>query len=273
MAINYATKYSAQVDERFKLASVTAGAVNQDYDFVGVKTVQVYTIPTVGMGDYTREGANRYGTPTELQDTLQELEMKRDRAFTFTIDKGNNEDQMNVKDAGKALARQIDEVIVPEIDIYRLAAIAAGAGTSSAATAITKDNAYEAFLDGINALTDAKAPMGGRIAYISPAFYKAIRLDESFIKASDVAQNMLVKGQVGMIDNVPLVLVPTSYMPTKTAFIITNPIACCAPIKLAEYKVHDNPPGINGWLVEGRVYYDAFVLNNKKGAIYKHVTA
>ncbi len=273
MAINYATKYSAQVDERFKLASVTTGAVNQDFDFTGVKTVQIYTIPTAGMNDYKREGKDRYGTPEELQDTLQELTMTRDRSFTFTVDKGNNEDQMNVKDAGKALGRQIDEVIVPEIDIYRIATIAAGAGNTSAAAAITKDNAYEVFLDGINALTEAKAPMGGRIAYISPAFYKAIRLDESFIKASDMAQNMLIKGQVGMIDGVPLISVPTSYMPTNTAFIITNPIACCAPIKLAEYKVHDNPPGINGWLVEGRVYYDAFVLNNKKGAIYKHVTA
>lgn len=46
-----------------------------------------------------------------------------------------------------------------------------------------------------------------------------------------------------------------------------------APIKLADYKIHDNPPGINGWLVEGRVIYDAFVLNNKKGAIYVHKTS
>jgi hypothetical protein len=55
--------------------------------------------------------------------------------------------------------------------------------------------------------------------------------------------------------------------------LITNQIATCAPVKLAEYKVHDNPPGINGYLVEGRVYYDAFVLDNKAGAIYKHLTA
>jgi len=34
------------------------------------------------------------------------------------------------------------------------------------------------------------------------------------------------------------------------------------------YKQHENPQGINGWLVEGRIYYDAFVLKNKKTAIY-----
>ena len=59
-------------------------------------------------------------------------------------------------------------------------------------------------------------------------------------------------------------------MPTKTDFVITHPVACCAPVKLSEYKIHDNPPGINGYLIEGRVYYDAFVLTNKAKAIYKH---
>lgn len=41
-----------------------------------------------------------------------------------------------------------------------------------------------------------------------------------------------------------------------------------SPIKIASYDEHEHPQGIDGWLVEGRVYYDAFVLNNKKGAIY-----
>ena len=41
-------------------------------------------------------------------------------------------------------------------------------------------------------------------------------------------------------------------------------MAMTSPVKLADYKIHENPQGINGWLVEGRIYYDAFVLNNKK---------
>lgn len=271
MAINYAQKYSAQVDERFKLAAVTTGAVNDSYDFSGVNTVNVYSTPTAGMNDYKMTGKDRYGTPAELEDSVQTMTLTQDRSFTFTIDRRNYEDTMMTKEAGKCLARQIDEVIVPEIDIYRLAKIAAGAGNTATA-AISAANAYEAFLDGINALTDAKAPMGGRIAYISPLFYKAIRLDDSFIKASDLAQEMLIKGQVGAIENVPLISVPSSYLPENCAFLITNAIATCSPIKLADYKVHDNPPGINGWLVEGRVYYDAFVLDNKAGAIYAHMT-
>ena len=270
MAINYAEKYAAKIDERFQLGAITTPAVNNDYDFSGVKTVKVYSIPTVAMGDYTRTGSNRYGTPEELQDTVQELTLSRDRAFTFTVDKGNDADQQGIKNAGAALQRQLNEVTIPEIDIYRLAAICAGAGTTSAATAITKENAYAAFLEGTAKLTDEKAPIGGRVAYLSPNYYKLIKQDSSFIKSGDLAQDTLLKGQLGQIDGVPLIVVPSSYLPSNVEFVITNPIACCAPVKLAEYKVHDNPPGINGMLVEGRVYYDAFVLNNKAKAIYVH---
>ena len=42
MAIEYAAKYSGKVDERFKLAAKTAGAVNNDYEFTGVDTVKEF---------------------------------------------------------------------------------------------------------------------------------------------------------------------------------------------------------------------------------------
>lgn len=274
MAINYASKYSSKIDERFKLGAVTAPAINNDYDFVGVKTVNVYSVPTAQMNDYARSGQSRYGTPAELENSVQELTLSQDRSFTFTIDRGNYDDTMMANSAGAALQRQIDEVIIPELDVYRLSAMCAAEGiTASPAAAVTKANAYEVFLDGTTALTNNKVPTGGRVAFVSAAYYKLIKLDDSFIKSGDLAQNMLIKGQVGAIDNIPLILVPDSYLPANTAFVITNPIATVSPVKLSDYKIHDNPPGINGWLVEGRVYYDAFVLNNKAKAIYVHKTA
>lgn len=87
--VNLASKYSTKVDERFQKASQASLVTNHDYDFTGVKTVNVYSIPTVEMVDYTREGANRYGTPGELGNDVQELTITKDRAWTFTIDKGN----------------------------------------------------------------------------------------------------------------------------------------------------------------------------------------
>lgn len=269
MAINYASKYASQIDERFSKEALSNGAVNQDYDFVGVQTVNVYSVPTAPMNDYTKSGSNRYGTPEELENTVQEMTMSQDRSFTFTIDRGNFNDTQMVNSAGAALQRQLREVVIPEVDKYRFAKICANAGTIATGT-ITKENAYDAFLDGTTALVDSFVPLAGAVAYVSSAFYKLIKLDPSFIKQSDTGQSIALKGQVGMIDGIPLIVLPASYMPTGVDFFVTNKIATTAPVKLTEYKVHDNPPGINGWLIEGRLYHDAFVLDNKKKAIYVH---
>ena len=128
MARNYAEKYSSVVDEAFSLLSMTDKAVNKDFDFTGVRTVHVYSMPTAPMNNYTASGTNRYGTPGELQDNVQDLTLTRQRSFTFTIDKTNAMDTPEgVRDAGKALARQVKEVVIPEIDIYRIATMVTGA--------------------------------------------------------------------------------------------------------------------------------------------------
>lgn len=55
--------------------------------------------------------------------------------------------------------------------------------------------------------------------------------------------------------------------------LIAHPIATTAPWKLSEYRQHTDPPGINGVLVEGRNRFDAFVLDNKRGALATHRSA
>ena len=272
MAINYASKYAQKIDEKFARESMTSPAVNNDYDFVGVKTVNVYSVPTAPMNDYSVTGTSRYGTPEELENTVQELTMSMDRSFTFTIDRGTYNDTQMSNAAGAALQRQIREVVVPEIDKYRFGKIVEGAGTTVTGT-ISKTTAYDAFLTGASELIENNVPLTGCTAFVSSNFYKNIKEDSSFIRNGDMSQDILIKGQVGTIDGIPVIVVPKSYFPEGVEFIITNQAATTAPVKLSEYKIHDNPPGINGWLVEGRVYYDAFVLDNKKDAIYVFKTA
>lgn len=269
MAINYAEKYSAKVDERFKLGSLVAGIVNKDYDFIGVKTVKVYSIATAEMNDYQRSGSNRYGTPADLQDTVQELKITQDRGFTFVIDKGDELEQGGAKNAGAALRRQIDEVVIPEYDKYVIGKICGGAGKTTTA-AITNANAYDAFLAGSEELDENKVPAVGRVALVTPAYLRKLKTDANFVKASDLGQEIAINGVVGAVDGTPIVKVPASYFPANVEFVITHHAATTAPLKLDEYKVHTDAPGISGALVEGRTIYDAFVLNNKAGAIYVH---
>lgn len=276
MAQNLATKYAKKVAERFSLKSLTDKAVNKDYEWTGVVTVEVYSVDVPSMNNYSRTGSTRYGTASELGTTKDTLTLSRDRSFTFTIDRGNwNESQM-VTEAGRALARTIDEVVVPEIDTYRLAAMSTAA-ISNGHWAPTYDpvsasNAYQIVLEMNELLSDDKVPVTNRILFVTPGFYKYLKLDNSFILASEMGQKVKINGQVGEVDGNAVVMVPTSYFPTEVDAILAHPSVTVAPQKLEDYKTHDNPPGINGWLVEGRIIYDAFCLDAKVNGLAVHTT-
>lgn len=271
--INYAQRYSDIVDEVFRLGALTNSIVNQQYSWVDVDTVKVYSIPTVSMTNYSLTGTARYGEASELQNVIQTMTLAQDRSFTFTVDRKSVDDTMGVMAAAAALRRQIEVVCIPEIDAYRIAALVAGAG-NSVATEATKSNAYEVFLNMQEQLDEDKAPVGGRVAMVTPAFYNKLKLDPSFLKNADLGQRMLLNGQVGEVDGVPIVKVPSSYFPAGVHALITNPICAPSPIKLQDFKIHDNPPGINGFLVEGRLRYDCFVLTNKAdGIVYNGVAS
>ena len=281
MAQNLAAKYSDKVDERYKLKSLTDSGVNQDYDWAGVNTVNIYNVAVPSMNNYTRSGTNRYGSPSDLGTTLTSYTLSRDRAFTFVIDRGDWSESMYVTEAGKALARTIDEVVVPEIDIYRLGVFNVTAHNQAKAAhpqyasnegATTTSNAYSNFLSCQAILSNNKVPIGGRVAYITPAYYNSIKRDSSFSKNADLAYSDLKNGQIGEVDGVPLIMVPASYMPYDTDLIVLHPSAFTAPLKLEDYKIHDNPPGYNGYLAEGRVIYDCFNLVAKAGAVAIHST-
>lgn len=270
--INLASKYSKQVDERFHRESQAMLALSNEHQFTGVQTVKVYSIPIVPMSDYQRSGANRYGNASDLTRNVQELTVKRDRAFTFIIDKGDKIQSEMVSDAGKALSMQLREVCVPEFDTYVFKTLAAAATMhgSYATDTISKNNAYEAFLNGMEYLGNHNVPDKGRVCFCSYKFANLLKQDSAFVRYGDKSQEMLEKGVIGEVDGCKIVKVPSSRLPAGAAFLITHKLAATAPKQLSDYKIHDNPPGISGWLVEGRLIYDCFVLNEKADAIYYH---
>lgn len=268
--MNYASKYSNKVDERFTRDSQALAGTNKDYEWSGVKTVIVYQVDTVPLVDYVRGGANRYGTPLDLGNSIQSMTVTQDKSFTFVIDKGDRDETMMVMEAGKSLAREQREVVVPFFDKYIFmkqagGAIAAGHVDMTAASSTT---AYAKFLKGQEVLGNADVPDTGRIAYCSYAFANLLMQDPAFIKYGDSSQNMTIKGTLGEVDGVRIVKVPASRLPLGCSFLLVHPSATVAPKKLEEYKTHKDPPGISGDLVEGRFIMDAFILNGKAKALY-----
>lgn len=211
MAVNYAEKYAAVIDEKFSEESRTEAAINKDYDFTGVNKVNVYSIPTVPLQDYDMTAqSNRYGTPVELGSDVQTLELTQDKSFTFTIDRRNNTDTQMQISAASALARQIRDVIAPTVDKYRLAKLVENAPEANVKEeTLSSSNAYSAFLDASMTLFDAHVPPDGRISFVSPEFYKAIKLDKAFTSAGDKAQEIAVNGAVGMVDKTTIIVIPT----------------------------------------------------------------
>ena len=275
MARNLASKFSPKVDERFSIESVTEKALNKEYDWDGVDTVKVYSIPTAELNNYTRSGTNRYGTPADLDDNVQTMKVEQDKSFTYVIDKGDSSSQLTVKNANKSLKRQIRDKIVPYVDTYRITtwATAATANSATKTEAITENNAYAEFLAGRKWLVNKKVPTKGRLCYASADFINMIQLDNRFNKDSDKGMDMNINGFAGKANGVTFIEVPEEYLPANVNYVLTHPVASCAPKKLEDYKIHKDPPGLSGHLVEGRLLHDCFVLDNKKDAIFVHKSA
>lgn len=271
MAIYLHEKFAPKVAEAFVRESFIDGKLNNQYSFSGVKTVKISSILTVPLGDYTKNGTNRYGNPEEVQDTVQEMTMQQDKAFTMTIDKGNNLDQNGIKGAAKVLAREIKERVVPEKDRYTFKRLAMQAGIIVGNSALSKSNVCDRISEGTRVMDDAEIPESGRTLFVTPAVYKMLRMSDEFIKTEPLAKKSLAKGLVGEYDGMPVVKVISSRFPQNVNFMIVHKSAATAPSKIADTKIHTDPPGLSGNLLEGRFYYDCFVIGAKANGIYVEV--
>jgi hypothetical protein len=286
MAINLATKFQDKTSELLKAKAKTSSIVNQDWSWDGTNAIKVWTLTDPTMNNYTSNGANRYGSPNEVQDTVQTFTLSRDRSWTNTIDMLNYQDTMEVRKPAKFLAQATKNVLVPEIDTYRLATLAtAGAltnggnyGTITARNAIvtagasTASNAYTNFLT-LNAdITNNEGTEDGRVAVMTATYYNLLK-QGGFVTDSDSGQKKLDSGDLGSVDGVQIVICPSGRMPSNTDLIITHPSNLVAPEKLRDYMVHKNAPGINGYLIEFRIRYDAFFDLNKIYTLAIHKTA
>ena len=266
MSITLTEKFSPKIDERYHPISVTNAGVNQNYDWDGAKTIKVTSVGTVKMKDYDRtKGYGAVETADELSNEIQTLTLTKDRCFRAKLDK-MNEEETEIK-GEEVLARQLREETLPEIEAYRLQVMCKSIVTNTQAIEQTK-GVYEHFLEANEKLDTANVPQVTRVAFANPAFINALKLDPNFIKAGDLSQEMLLKGQVGEVDGVPIIKTNTAWLKDDSTnnfdCIIVDKNATVAPIKLAEYTANPEHPDFSGTVFQGRFYYDAFVLDMKK---------
>ena len=269
MAINLVTKFASLVDEKFKAESKASLMTNQNYDWDGAHTVNVYSVTSVAETDYSRNttGLGRFGTPSDLSTTVQAMTVTQDKAFTFCIDKLDNDETAQALAAGTALERQLREVTIPGADTYMYGKMTAGAGTKATAKALTADGIVDDIMTANQTLDDNEVPETGRFILVNPTTYKLLKSAKAFDN-TEVGADMMKKGVVAYIDGAVVIKVPASRLAAKFGFLVGHPVATVTPTKLADYRINQDPPGLRGDLVEGRTVYDAFVLTNKAKALY-----
>lgn len=273
MAIDLVTKFLPYVDELFSTESKKSMLTNQDLSWTGAHTVKVYKVNTASMGDYGRSGPasgnwSRYGAVQGLDATTEEFRLKKDRSFTFAIDKLDRDETGDQLAAASALARQTREVVIPEVDSHTYGVMCEGAGNKPAAVALTKDNIYTEIIKANNALDNAEVPETGRVIVVTPDVYILMKQCKDITMETDIGNDLRLKGVISNLDGCSVIKVPAKRLPKNFGFMVAHPCATVAPTKLEDYKIHQDPPGISGELVEGRIVYDAFVLENKAKAIY-----
>lgn len=272
MSIDLVTKFKPYTDEQFSTESKKSLLTNQDFDWTGSDTVKVYKITTSAMNDYDRRGRmgnpSRFGPVAGLDATTEAFKLMQDRSFTFAIDKMDTDETAQQLAAASALARQNREVVIPEVDNYTFGVMCEQAGTKPVPVALTAENIYTEILAASLALDDAEAPESGRVLVVTPMVYALMKKCKDITMETDIGNDLRIKGVIGILDGATVIKVPANRLPENFGFLLAHPCATVAPVKLSDYRIHQDPPGISGSLVEGRIYYDAFVLDNKKNALY-----
>lgn len=275
MAQNYAAAHLKVVDERVYLESLTAGRLSNDVrlDFNGKNSVTIYNVNTVAEVDYNRGelNASRFGALTEVGTGVQTLTLSQDKAFNAAIDRGNYEDSQMVTEAASFVKRQVREVIVKNLDVYNLGILTAYAIANTqgviGGTAVAYNTIYSLILAQNAALDELLYGQEGRTLWITPTNYNLLKRDPEFVKGCDESVKDLKKGILGEVDGLTIVKVPASYLVTKFEFMITCKNVAVAVNKFNMIRTLDNDSNIDGWLVQGRRYFDCFILGQKATGI------
>lgn len=265
--MDYTVKYASTIAERFQKGSITNGCAGHDYDFTGAKAVKVYSMVPAELVDYQR-GSSRYGDVTDLEYTAQEMLCTQAKAFTKHLDALDGSDMSVGSAAGKFLRMQLDEVITPTMDKYRLKKWVMGAATlKQMDTAPTAETIVGDIMNLKAAMGDNLVPDTDLTLFIKTPCFVLLKQAKAVVGLEGMGSRAVEKGQVGTFDGMKVVPVPSSWLPEGIYFLIKAKGSTADPVKLAQYDVINKAVGYSGAVVQGLCYYDSFVIGAKNVGI------
>ena len=292
-SITLATKLQPILDEIYKAASLTArmDAQTKPVDFAGANVVKVFKTDPIGLGTYSRMSGYPAGQVVGAWETMT-LSIERGRAFV--IDRMDDEETLGMA-FGTLASEFIRTEVAPELDAYRFAKYAGTSGIQTVAGATLDANSILTAIDAAKlALDQNEVPREGRLLYISDA---CLNLLEGKVSRF-LANENVVDRTVNRFDGMEVIMVPQTRFYTKVTldagaavdaggysktsntgkdvnFMIIHPSSVLQVTKHAALKVFtpEENQTTDGWLVQYRIYHDAFVYDNKVKGIYLHKKA
>lgn len=287
-SISLAQRFLPLLDEKYKAESKTAllDLLQDRVEWIGASTVRIYSVTTVGLGQYSR---NAGFVPGDVDGSWETYTISVDRGRSFTVDVMDNDETLGM--AFGTLLGEFERVeVVPEVDAYRFAKYVAGAGNHAAAYTLGSSTltVTEMIQDAIAVLDDAEVPTEGRILFVSANAYKFLKSEITrFTENGDPDVN----GNVEMYNDMRVIRVPKGRFNTGITlgnpsnsydiggytttgadlnFVIVHPSAILQVVKHQIPRIFS--PEVNqeadAWKLNYRIYHDCFVKDNKVNGIY-----
>ena len=291
-SISLASKFQPILDDIYKAASLTArmDAQTKPVDFGGVNAVNVFKTSMVGMGTYSRSTGYPAGDVTGTWETLT-LSASRGRAFS--IDRMDNEETLG-QAFGTLAGEFIRTQVVPEVDAYRFSIYSSWSGITQVATpvALSSTTVLTAIDVAAQTLDANEVPPDGRILFVSESVNAYLKQALTRFFGSDKGVSRIVKE----LDNMEVVMVPQSrfykgvtldpgssssaggYSKTASTgrninFLLVHPQSVLQATKHAALKIFtpEENQTADAWLIQYRLYHDAFLYANKVLGVYSHI--
>ena len=288
-SLTLADKCIPRLDAVYKRESLSSVLDTGNVEWTGVDTIKVYKFSTLGMATYSRGAGYVAGNSTGGWESLQ---LTQDRGRSYLLDAVDNEESM-----GMLVASQLSETmrtqIIPELDAYCFSKLAGTANilSGTAATIVPGTTDVGKLISDAEAeMDDAEVPYEGRILFVSPTCYNALKAN---ITRRIINSENNVNYNVEYFDDMRIIRVPaarfntqiTLAAPTSASgaggyslsgnainFMIVHPSAVIKTMKWQDISLFTpaQVPYANGYVFNTRLVHDVFVYDNKVKGIYLH---
>lgn len=284
----HANKYVNELDKMIVQESKVGFMADGKFKarFKGAKIVNIPQIDFDGLGPYTRDGGYSKGG---ANFNYKSYELTKERSKQLVID-AQDADETGISSlTGKIVGEYTRTKVNPEIDAYVLSKLYGIAEENGNIEAFVADKAVELMLDGINKAEAASGYTNEQlVAFVDPIMYAAIMTSDKLqhsITVSDFEQGN-VDLKVKCLNGCAIIPVAadrmrTEYDFTETGFAATVdagkikaiilPKSAASLVKKVD-KVDIYTPDIvqdmDAYKINFRLYYDCFVMDNKKGLVF-----